>query len=142
MNQSFELLKLILFSNAYYYLSESNFVIFILINLIIKISNHVKLEFNPTNLDPFVLLFNILFILTKVFVLQLNILVTVLNNTYIGKHIMYIYNYFELKYINIISYIKSKITDIIFGKKNVRSNNIQKLNNQLDINNFLDNLEQ
>jgi hypothetical protein len=141
MNQSFELLKLIIFSNAYFYLSEYNFIIFILINLIVRISNHVHLEFNPTNFDPFVLLFNIIFLLSKVFILQLNIMIGSVNKTYIGNYVMYVYNYFEGKYISIKSYFKSKITGIIFGKEIVKNSNIRKLNNQSDINNFLNNLE-
>ena len=141
MNQSFELLKLIIFSNAFCYLSEYNFIIFILINLIVKISNNVHLEFNPTNFDPFVLLFNIIFLLSKVFILQLNVMIGVINRTYIGKHIMCIYNYFEVIYISIKSYFKSKISRMIFGKEIVKNSNIRKLNNQSDINNFLDNLD-
>ena len=149
MNHTFELLKLIIFGNAYYFLSQSNFIIFILINLIIKISTHVKIELNINNMDPFLLLFNIIFLFTKIIMLQLDVYVYTINNTHLGNNILTVYNNIELVYCNIRSYLlglmKSTVSRIVYGanitmttKKQTPSN---KLNNISDINNFLDNLE-
>lgn len=149
MNQTFELLKLIIFGNACYFLSQSNFIIFILINLIIKISTHVKIELNLNNIDPFLLLFNIIFLFTKIIMLQLDVYVYTINNTYLGNNILKVYNNIENLYCNIRAYLlglmKSTLSKIIFGnninmtiKKQEHAN---KLNNMSDINNFLDNLE-
>jgi hypothetical protein len=150
MNQTFELLKLIIFGNAYYFLGQSNFIIFILISLIIKISKHVNIELNPNNIDPFLLLFNIIFLFTKIIMLQLDVYVYTIDSTYLGNKILKGYNIIENLYCNFKSYFlnltKSKLSKIIFGnninmtiKKQVQSN---KLNSIKDINNFLDNLEE
>ena len=150
MNQTFELLKLIIFGNAYYFLGQSNFIIFILISLIIKISKHVNIELNPNNIDPFLLLFNIIFLFTKIIMLQLDVYVYTIDTTYLGNKILKGYNIIENLYCKSKTYVlnlmKSTFSKIIFGnninmtiKKQVQSN---KLNSIKDINNFLDNLEE
>lgn len=148
MNHTFELLKLIIFGNACYFLSQSNFIIFILINLIIKISKHVKIELNPNNFDPFLLLFNIIFLFTKIVMLQLDVFVYTIDSMYLGNSILKIYNSIETLYCNFRSYIsnliKGTISKIIFGNNNIIKKQpapTRELNNIKDINNFLDNLD-
>ena len=88
-----ELLKLLFFSTSYYFLGYQNFIILLLSTLIIKISASTKIEFNPNNFDPFMVFVNIINIISKLVMLQLNISVTNMNNTYFGSKIIKGYNY-------------------------------------------------
>jgi hypothetical protein len=145
MNQTFELLKLIIFGNAFYFLNQSNVIIFILIYIILRISPHIKIELNPSNLDIITMMFNILFLLTKIFVLQLKLFIMSINSTTIGHSILKVYNYFENLYCNsrlyILNWIREKFTKMIFGDNIKKQMQSTSLSNIKDINNFLDNLE-
>ena len=103
---------------------------------------------NPNNFDPFLLLFNIIFLFTKIVMLQLDVFVYSIDKTYLGNNILKVYNSIEKLYCNFKSYflnlIKSTFSKVIFGNNNTINKQpapTRELNNIKDINNFLDNLD-
>ena len=130
-----ELLKLILFGTAYSYLSSSYFIIFILINLIVKIAMNSKIEYNINKLDPIMFIINIFAIIGKLILLQLNMLILQFNKTTIGKY----YNYCDTKYIELRNYIMLYPVNLLMKQEfNINKN---KNMNKTNIAEFLDELD-
>ena len=116
---SCELLKLIVFLTAYYNLILRDFIIFILINIIMKICNAAKIELDITKLDNVSVCINIYKIISTLVSLQTYNIITRVNQTYIGNKILSFHNFMETSYLTIKQKVLSGFGNlfmrIIFG---------------------------
>lgn len=144
-----ELLQLIIFKSAYLYFNFYEFINLIILFIFLKIIYNKKISINE-NGDPIIILSNLLYLFLHLIIILLYQINDNIRRFKIGNNILSFYDNLNNKYlyyrIKIISYPilfltrklletpKSKI------KKNDDSNNKMKLNNNKDINNFLNKL--
>jgi hypothetical protein len=142
-----ELLQLIFFGFSYSIMSTANFLNTILVYLFLKqtYKNNIK---DTNNLDPSIILINLINIILHVLFYQIKLLEGILKKNHFSNQVINIYNNVNSKYI----FLKNKIlyymifipTKYLTNKAITHINNEGKYNIQLksnqDVNKFLDGL--